>query len=123
MKAKSVKIRHMSKIGLAWVLGIGSERRQTHKLASVYTDQMETTLRTIIAIVRQKHRHVGNGTGRAIVDMDVLLPRRWVVERSFAWAARFRRLARDYERLPTTLAGYHWLAFVTLMLGTLYGKS
>jgi transposase len=37
----------------------------------------------------------------------VLLPRRWVVERSFAWAARFRRLARDYERLATTLAGYH----------------
>ena len=30
----------------------------------------------------------------------VLLPRRWVVERSFAWAARFRRLAKDYERLP-----------------------
>jgi transposase len=53
----------------------------------------------------------------------VLLPRRWVVERSFAWAARFRRLARDYERLPTTLAGYHWLAFVTLMLGALFIKS
>lgn len=53
----------------------------------------------------------------------VLLPRRWVVERSFAWAARFRRLARDYERLPATLAGYHWLAFVTLMLATLFGKS
>ncbi len=32
----------------------------------------------------------------------VLLPRRWVVERSFAWAARFRRLARDYERLAST---------------------
>lgn len=53
----------------------------------------------------------------------VLLPRRWVVERSFAWAARFRRLARDYERLPATLAAYHWLAFVTLMLATLFGKS
>jgi len=53
----------------------------------------------------------------------VLLPRRWVVERSFAWAARFRRLARDYERLPTTLAGYHWLAFVTLMLAVLFAKS
>jgi len=53
----------------------------------------------------------------------VLLPRRWVVERSFAWAARFRRLARDYERLPATLAGYHWLAFVTLMLGALFIKS
>ena len=53
----------------------------------------------------------------------VLLPRRWVVERSFGWMARFRRLARDYERLATTLAGYHWLAFVTLMLTTVFGKS
>ena len=46
----------------------------------------------------------------------VLLPRRWVVERSFGWAARFRRLARDYERLPETLAGLHYLAFAILML-------
>ena len=53
----------------------------------------------------------------------VLLPRRWVVERSFAWAARFRRLARDYERLATTLAGYHWLAFAMLMLKSLFAKS
>lgn len=53
----------------------------------------------------------------------VLLPRRWVVERSFAWAARFRRLARDYERLAATLAGYHWLAFATLMLAALFRKS
>lgn len=53
----------------------------------------------------------------------VLLPRRWVVERSFAWAARFRRLARDYERLAATLAGYHWLAFVSLMLNFIYPKS
>ena len=53
----------------------------------------------------------------------VLLPRRWVVERSFAWAARFRRLARDYERLASTLAGYHWLAFVSLMLKTLFARS
>lgn len=46
----------------------------------------------------------------------VLLPRRWVVKRSFAWAARFRRLARDYERLPETVAGLHFLAFAVLML-------
>jgi transposase len=46
----------------------------------------------------------------------VLLPKRWVVERSFAWAARFRRLARDYERLPETLAGLHFLAFTILLL-------
>lgn len=46
----------------------------------------------------------------------VLLPRRWVVERSFAWATRFRRLVRDYERLPETLKGLHFVAFACLML-------
>ena len=46
----------------------------------------------------------------------VLLPRRWVVERSQGWMARFRRLARDYERLPETLAGLHFVAFACLML-------
>jgi transposase len=46
----------------------------------------------------------------------VLLPRRWVVERSFAWMSRFRRLARDYERLSNVLAGLHYVAFSILML-------
>mgnify|MGYP001554374466 CR=1 FL=1 len=53
----------------------------------------------------------------------VLLPRRWVVERSFAWAARFRRLARDYERTALALASYHWLAFVSIALSRLFGQS
>jgi transposase len=46
----------------------------------------------------------------------VLLPRRWVVERDFAWASRFRRLVKDYERLPETVAGLHFVAFVCLFL-------
>ena len=46
----------------------------------------------------------------------VLLPKRWVVERSFAWMARCRRLARDYERLPKVFAGLHFIGFVGLML-------
>lgn len=46
----------------------------------------------------------------------VLLPRRWVVERDFAWASRFRRLVKDYERLPETVAGLHFVAFACLML-------
>jgi transposase len=50
----------------------------------------------------------------------VLLPRRWVVERSFAWLGRFRRLARDYERTTKNLAAYHWLAATSLMLGSLF---
>jgi transposase len=46
----------------------------------------------------------------------VLLPRRWVAERSFGWIARFRRLARDYERLAETLAALHFVVFAVLML-------
>ena len=53
----------------------------------------------------------------------VLLPRRWAVERSFGWLARFRRLARDYERWPETLAGLHFLAFVALMLRQLANQG
>src|SRR5215211_1306808 len=46
----------------------------------------------------------------------VLLPRRWVVERDFAWASRFRRLLKDYERLPETVAGLHFVVFACLFL-------
>lgn len=51
----------------------------------------------------------------------VQLPRRGGGgERTFAWLARFRRLSRDYERLPTTLAGLSWLAFRSLLLSNLF---
>lgn len=53
----------------------------------------------------------------------VLLPKRWVIERSFAWTARFRRLAKDYERLASSFAGLHWLAFISLMLNSLFQQS
>jgi transposase len=46
----------------------------------------------------------------------MLLPRRWVVERSLAWATRFRRLVKDYERYASTLADLHLVAFTCLML-------
>jgi transposase len=53
----------------------------------------------------------------------VLLPRRWVVERTFGWLGRFRRLARDYERLANVLEGWHWLAFLTLIVRQLGFQS
>lgn len=68
-----------------------------------------------VQLIVAKHHKVKRGF--------VLLPRRWVVERTFAWAARYRRLARDYERLAATLAGYHWLALAMLMLKSLLAKS
>jgi transposase len=46
----------------------------------------------------------------------VLLPKRWVVERSFAWLSRFRRLGRDYERLSVSLQQLHFVVFACLML-------
>jgi transposase len=64
------------------------------------------------AMVVDKHTEAKRGF--------VLLPRRWVVERSFAWAARFRRLARDYERLSQTLAAFHYFAFACLMLARIF---
>ncbi len=75
------------------------------------------------------HHAAENGIDLVVVKLAeakkgfVLLPRRWVVERSFAWAARFRRLSKDYERLPASLAGLHWLAFLSLMLNSLFRQS
>jgi putative transposase len=45
-----------------------------------------------------------------------VLPRRWVVERSFAWIGRYRRLSKDYEALTTTSEAMIWTAFGTTML-------
>ncbi len=53
----------------------------------------------------------------------VPLPRRWVVERSFAWLARFRRLAKDYERLASTRKGMHYAAFAMVMLARLVNRT
>jgi transposase len=110
------------------------ERAQVADLAK---DVQEVTGNNVeIAFVDQGYtgeepaeQAAGQGIRLVVVKLEeakkgfVLLPRRWVVERSFAWAARFRRLARDYERLPSSLAGLHWLAFITLMLNAILPKS
>lgn len=90
------------------------ETRDTVKVA--FVDQGYTG--EAVAVQAQKH-----GIELLVVKHTeakrgfVLLPRRWAVERSIGWAARFRRLACDYERLADTLAGLYYVAFVCLMLG------
>jgi transposase len=86
-----------------------------HSVEVAYVDQGYTGAATAEAAAEHgirlevvKHHEAKRGF--------VLLPRRWVVERSFAWATRFRRLVKDYERLPETVRGLHLVAFVCLML-------
>src|ERR1700722_18204224 len=102
--AKAVQAVTREKVALAYV-------DQGHTGEQPAADAAQPSMRLEVI----KHHEAKRGFG--------LLPRRWVVERSFAWAARFRRLARDYERLASTMAGYHWVAFAMLMLQSLFPKS
>jgi transposase len=45
-----------------------------------------------------------------------VLPKRWIVERTFAWLNRQRRLSKDYEHLPETSEGFIYAAMIRLML-------
>lgn len=105
------------------------DRAQVGQLAELV--QIETGASVEIAYVDQGYTGENAATAAAthgikleVVKLPiakrefVLLPKRWVVERSFGWLARFRRLARDYERLPEVLEGLHYLAFAILMLRT-----
>ena len=69
-----------------------------------------------------RDRYQGLGIALEVVKLPeakrgfVLLPQRWVVERSFAWTTRCRRLVKDDERYAATLAGLHVVASVCFMV-------
>jgi transposase len=114
-----------------------SERKQ---IAALAEDIQAVTAQTVeVGFVDQGYSGkevaadaADHGIRLEVIKLDeakkgfVLQPRRWVVERSFAWLARFRRLAKDYERLPDVFASLHFFAFATLMLRrllTIAGQS
>ena len=45
-----------------------------------------------------------------------VLPKRWIVERTFAWIGRYRRMSKDYETLPVSSESMVYLAMINLML-------
>jgi transposase len=115
--------------GLFWICGVYSEQDRAQVAAMAQQVQEVTQQNVQVAFVDQGY--TGDQPAQAAAEQGiqlivvklpdvtkgfVLLPPRWVVERSFGWIARFRRLARDYERLPETRQGVHFLAFAVLML-------
>lgn len=100
--------------GNQWVrCGVGAGDGNRNRVEVAYVDQGYTGERAANAAAE-------HGISLEVVKLPeakrgfVLLPRRWVVERSFAWATRFRRLVKDYERYPETLAGLNVVAFACL---------
>ena len=52
-----------------------------------------------------------------------VLPKRWIVERTFAWISRNRRLARDFERSAKTVVAFVRLAMIRIMLRRLAANT
>lgn len=83
---------------------------------------IERSLELSVTVVRKPRRWV-----RCPADQEPpplprgvpVLPRRWVVERTFAWLGRYRRLSKDYEALPATEEAWIHLAMSSLMLARL----
>ena len=53
---------------------------------------------------------------RNALNKFVIVPKRWIVERTLAWISRNRRLTRDFERYATTVVAFIRLAMIRIML-------
>ena len=83
---------------------------------------IEQELGLSVSVVRKPRRWVRCPVDEEPPPMPTgfpVLPRRWVVERTFAWLGRYRRLSKDYEALPETEEAWIHLAMSSLMLARL----
>lgn len=77
------------------------------------------TLGWEVEVVRKPPARVWVGPGQDPPERPAgfqVLPRRWVVERTFAWLGRYRRMSKDYEVLPETEEAWIYLAMIRLMV-------
>jgi len=87
-----------------------------------FVDWVETTLTWSVEVVQHwwtgvRAVWVAEGAEPPTIPVGFhVLPRRWVVERTFAWLGRYRRLSKDYEALPGTEEAWIYLAMIRLML-------
>lgn len=90
-----------------------------------FVDWVETTLTWSVEVVQHwwtgvRAVWVAEGAAPPTIPAGFhVLPRRWVVERTFAWLGRYRRLSKDYEALPGTEEAWIYLAMIRLMLARL----
>lgn len=99
--------------GGVWMLA--NHRDAFPRLTTIRVDQgykdslvqeAATSYRVTIAVITKPADQVG----------FAVIPKRWVVERSFAWLGRHRRLSKDYESLPECSEAWIYLAAIHLML-------
>lgn len=113
-KKKGSKV-HMAvdTLGHLLALLVTPANEQKRVQASELAAQVQETTSQTVTLAYVDQGYTGEDATQDAAEQGLRLE---VVERSFAWAGRFRRLARDYERLPETLAGLHFIAFACLML-------
>ncbi len=64
----------------------------------------------------RRARWLPPGAEPPVVAAFAVVPRRWVVERTFGWLGRFRRLSKDYEFLPATSEAVIYLAMIQILV-------
>lgn len=73
--------------------------------AGRFVEDARRFFRRIIGVVKKR-----------AADRFEVLPKRWIVERTFGWLGRYRRLSKDYETLPQSSETMIRIAMINLML-------